>query len=83
VVVSGGGDRWWCRVVVTGGGVGWWCQVVVPAADARWWCRVPLSGGGAQAPALVLSARCPLSGLWCFEFDNENESFARTKTMIN
>lgn len=54
-------------------------RVVVSGAAVGWWCPV-------MVPRLrrsVLSARCPLSGLWCFELDNEKESAARTKTMIN
>ena len=80
------------RVVVPGGGVGWWCQVVVTGGGARCWCPLLVPGGGVGCrcrvvvPRLrrsVLSARCPLSGLWCFELDNEKESVARAKTMIN
>ena len=92
VVVPVAGVRWWCQVVVSAAGARWWCRVLVPAGGARCWCRVMVSGGGVGCrcrvvvPRLrrsVLSARCPLSGLWCFELDNEKESAARTKTMIN
>lgn len=72
-------NGWWCRVMVPGGGASWWCQVLVPGGGVGCRCRVVVP----RLRRSVLSARCPLSGLWCFEFDNENESFARTKTMIN
>ena len=67
------------RVMVSGDGAGWWCQLVVPAGGVRCWCPVVVP----RLRRSVLSARCPLSGLWCFELDNEKESAARTKTMIN
>lgn len=79
VVVPGGGVRCWCQVVVPGGGARCWCQVVVPGNGVGCRCRVVVP----RLRRSVLSARCPLSGLWCFELDNENESFARTKTMVN
>ena len=54
-------------------------RVVVPGGGAGCWCRVVVP----RLRRSVLSARCPLSGLWCFELDNEKESVARAKTMIN
>ena len=54
-------------------------RVVVPGGGARCWCPLVVP----RLRRSVLSARCPLSCLWCFELDNEKESAARTKTMIN
>ena len=79
VVVPGGGVGCRCRVVVSGGGARCWYQVVVPGNGVGCRCRVVVP----RLRRSVLSARCPLSGLWCFELDNENKSFARTKTMVN
>lgn len=79
VVVPAGGARWWCRVPLSGGGVRCWCPLLVPGGGVGCRCRVVVP----RLRRSVLSARCPLSGLWCFELDNEKESAARTKTMIN
>ena len=57
------------RVVVSGAAVGW-CPVIVP-------------GDGAQAPTFGAQRSMSVVRLWCFELDNEKESAARTKTMIN
>ena len=54
-------------------------RVVVPGGGVGCRCRVVVP----RLRRSVLSARCPLSGFWCFELDNEIESFARTKTMTN
>ena len=79
VVVPGGGARCWCQVLVPGDSVGCRCQVVVLGGGVGCRCRVVVP----RLRRSVLSARRPLSGLWCFELDNEKESVARAKTMIN
>lgn len=54
-------------------------RVMVPGGGVRCWCQVLVP----RLRRSVLSARRPLSGLLCFELDNEKESVARAKTMIN